>query len=652
VSRSLAAAVALGSTEAAPLVLCPWGLTFAAYTSSADLLLSCRVLMLSVCTWKAAAAKAELAAVSSSGNGSGGSKRSAGRPVLMARNLNSHAAGSKQQQQQPSAKGLSTVVEEADGALADAGTAMALSAQCAALLSQWLRGTGGDSLRQASKLMVAGGGGAAAYAAAGGAAAATFEQYIEVVECLSTVLLMLLQALPTQQARAAASSAAAAAAAAGSSGGDRSPIARAGSSTVSRAAAVAAAAAVNGSAAAVVAAATPGELSQLETALLDVLPALADASAIAISQEGGGSGAGAGGAGSTTAVEARESYAAPMLQLLIEILQHQLPHELWLGTVSQHLALVPMLGVVASRASSTDGGSGEDSAAAAAAAAVSVTDISVLELVRAVAAAPDGAMQLWQQGVLPVLVGFCRQLLHARDRHSGLLDASALGMVGPNADAAAGLGGELSAAAAASLATLGAYTTAASSGSGGGSSSSSTAQQQPAAGDGGIVWAPRHQQWCLLLELWGVLLQQLSRNVDVTATAVELLVAAEPRLLLAVQLQGSNDGVRDSSGTGGAAARQQHDGRGGASSSGPGALDFLSAFGANGASAAAASAQAAAAARLTLGNLLEAERSLRLLRFMVGHLGEWQLQRPGSLAAFRAAAASLVEFCARPSTDR
>ncbi|WIA13954.1 hypothetical protein OEZ85_002523 [Tetradesmus obliquus] len=55
---------------------------------------------------------------------------------------------------------------------------------------------------------------------------------------------------------------------------------------------------------------------------------------------------------------------------------------------------------------------------------------------------------------------------------------------------------------------------------------------------------------------------------------------------------------------------------------------------------------------LTLANLLEAERAMYLLGFMVPHIGVWQLQRPGSLAAFRAAAARLVEFVAAPSLDR
>ncbi|WIA34108.1 hypothetical protein OEZ86_012479 [Tetradesmus obliquus] len=55
---------------------------------------------------------------------------------------------------------------------------------------------------------------------------------------------------------------------------------------------------------------------------------------------------------------------------------------------------------------------------------------------------------------------------------------------------------------------------------------------------------------------------------------------------------------------------------------------------------------------LTLANLLEAERAMYLLGFMVPHIGVWQLQRPGSLATFRAAAARLVEFVAAPSLDR
>lgn len=55
---------------------------------------------------------------------------------------------------------------------------------------------------------------------------------------------------------------------------------------------------------------------------------------------------------------------------------------------------------------------------------------------------------------------------------------------------------------------------------------------------------------------------------------------------------------------------------------------------------------------LTLGNLLEAERALLLLKFMVNDVGDWELQRPGSLAGFRSAAASLIEFVALPSLER
>jgi hypothetical protein len=55
---------------------------------------------------------------------------------------------------------------------------------------------------------------------------------------------------------------------------------------------------------------------------------------------------------------------------------------------------------------------------------------------------------------------------------------------------------------------------------------------------------------------------------------------------------------------------------------------------------------------LTLSNILEAERALQLLKFMVNSVGDWELQRPGSLAGFRSAAASLVEFVAAPSLER
>jgi hypothetical protein len=50
---------------------------------------------------------------------------------------------------------------------------------------------------------------------------------------------------------------------------------------------------------------------------------------------------------------------------------------------------------------------------------------------------------------------------------------------------------------------------------------------------GSGAWSPAHQQWCVLLSFSSVFIRTLSQHVDVEAQATDLLVAAEPRLLLA-----------------------------------------------------------------------------------------------------------------------
>jgi hypothetical protein len=151
------------------------------------------------------------------------------------------------------------------------------------------------------------------------------------------------------------------------------------------------------------AAASPAELLELEGALAELLPALCKACATAVSQQQGAAAAAAGsgdalppaGVGSAAEVQARQAYVAVLVQLLIEILRHQLPSALWLQPVSQHLDLVVMVKAVAARANSlgplpaaalgsagAPGGYGGSTAAAAVGAAVGVTDISVLELLQ------------------------------------------------------------------------------------------------------------------------------------------------------------------------------------------------------------------------------------------------------------------------------
>jgi hypothetical protein len=162
-----------------------------------------------------------------------------------------------------------------------------------------------------------------------------------------------------------------------------------------------------------------------------------------------------------------------------------------------------------------------------------------------------------------------------------------------------------------------------------------------------VLWSPRHQQWCLLLSLWASVLQQLSRAVHVANVATEFLTAAEPRLRLALQLFSSS--YQDSS-------SGRYAGHGAADADADSAASralVLAMAGFYPDSLRPSRGPAGdSAVLLTLGSLLEAERVLALLKFMVNNVGDWELQRPGSLASFRAAAASLVEFVAAPTLDR
>jgi len=646
VERALSEAVQLSTSQAAPLLSAPWGLHFIAHASSSALLLSSRALLQAVRVWKAASAMAGAAGLAS-GSGNGGR----GRPVLMARVLNHQSSWKeKQQQQQQGGKAGGSAGTTGNSSSNTVSATILMCGRSASILSQWIKGPGGNSLA------------AAAGAAAVGTAAAVQEEHVETIECLGTSLLLMLQSLPAQHLAAAREAAAASAA-------------RPSSPSPSKRAAAMARAAQGAAADAAAAAARPAELLELEAALVELLPGLCKACATAVSQQQDAAAAAAAhgalpaAAGTAAELQARQAYVAVMLQLLIEILRHQLPSALWLAPVSRHLDLVPMLTAVAARANSLGplpppppvgvaaagsaaAGYSSSDAAAAAAAAVGVTDISVLELLQAVAEVQEGALQLWQQGVLPVLIGFCRQLLHGPDQ-SGLLGAAALGIIGPDASILTGANGgsaSLAAAAAAAgdgspqsavtLSTVGAYVAA------GGSSGSSGSGSST---DMSMIWSARHQQWCLLLALWSSVMQQLSRTVRVSDIAMAFLTAAEPRLQLAVQLHSSYyHSLHSSSGSKGVGGGDpDHDT--------PASRALVLAIGGTLDRLAPGSGQGSAsssAVLLTLGNLLEAERALLLLKFMVNDVGDWELQRPGSLAGFRSAAASLIEFVALPSLER
>lgn len=264
---------------------------------------------------------------------------------------------------------------------------------------------------------------------------------------------------------------------------------------------------------------------------------------------------------------------------------------------------------------------------------------------QAVAEVPEGALQLWQQGILPVLVAFCRQLLHGPDQ-SGLLGAAALGYVGPDASILSASGPAAAAAPAGfppqsgvSVNTMGAY--AGVPGPGGGSADSNSS------GDVRVVPSPRHQQWCMLLSVWASVLQQLSRTVHVQQAAMEFLTAAEPRLQLAVGLLSSSYHMAVSSSSSSQARLDaEHDPASRA------LVLAMTGFTPDGLKPGMGRGSAVAPVLLTLSNLKEAEGSLFLLKFMVHSVGDWELQRPGSLASFRSAAASFIEFVATPSLER
>lgn len=145
VERSLQEAVALSTSQAAPLLSAPWGLHFIAHASSSALLTTSKALLQSVRFWKAANAVASTAGLARNSNSS-----SRGRPVLMARVLNhQNSLKDKQQQQQwkdgPSAGG---VAGSSIGASMSA--TIKASAQAASILSRCVQCPGTFMLPRAS----------------------------------------------------------------------------------------------------------------------------------------------------------------------------------------------------------------------------------------------------------------------------------------------------------------------------------------------------------------------------------------------------------------------------------------------------------------------------------------------------------------------
>lgn len=305
--------------------------------------------------------------------------------------------------------------------------------------------------------------------------------------------------------------------------------------------------------------------SELQRALLELLAGLCRA--------GGATGVGAADAGA-----APPALRAAVLQLLIHLVSTELAPDEWLPAVSAHLALPQLLAAAATRAAAAvslqamPAAMTVDGAAAAATAPASpaeaaeqaVSDLSLLELALAVASVPSGALMLVQQGGLGAVGDYMRALLLEGGSLSpeaavSASDSAGAYAVGAPTAAAAGGGGALGGAAA-------------------------------------VVWAPAHQQWCVLMGVASALLQQAGGALEVGGAAVQLLSSCEQRLMLALSLPEGSPGQP-----------------------------------------------------LTLAALVEAERALALLEQMAGHAGRWQVELPASLGSMRAAVAAIITYAARPS---
>lgn len=328
---------------------------------------------------------------------------------------------------------------------------------------------------------------------------------------------------------------------------------------------------------------------ELQLALLDLIPVLCRACMLQAMQQ-----------------QQQQAQRAAIAQLLIELLQHQLQPQQWLPLLSQNLALVPLLQAAAARVTSIMSSPGS---------ATAKTPSAVQKLIMPTtddngvssAAAGDTVMpdlpassaeetEVADISLLELALTIARQaegaLMLFQQNLAPTLVSYLRRLLHPT-------GGGL-------LMVLDAGQSDTVTAAGGGPSASTelwfATLGAYAAGPGSTqtaVWTAVHQQWCVMLSFAGVFLTHLSRYMKVEHHAMDLLIVTEPRLLLAVQPQ--------------AATPEQP---------------------------------------LTLAGLLEAERSLFLLSFMAQHSGAWQLVRPGSLATFRAAVASFLEFVARPSQTR
>ncbi|KAG2443230.1 hypothetical protein HYH02_009303 [Chlamydomonas schloesseri] len=331
-------------------------------------------------------------------------------------------------------------------------------------------------------------------------------------------------------------------------------------------------------------AAAAADRQQLSAALLSVLPQLCELAA-------------AGGVSPPLAA-----------QLVLESTRHLATHE-WLPPLMAHIDLGRHVLEAAGRAAAiAAGGAAAVTAAAAAAggqsaavaallalrggdAAAAAGDVGMLALALAVAQVPEGAQALHERGILDQVVAAGRHLLSSGGGRLAAFSVIAVTGTGPYRPGVDGTYASTSGAAAAGTLmgaaaadTCGAYLVPAAAADGGG---------------GGGVWSPVHRQWCTLLQFSSALLRTLGQYVDVEREALDLLLALEPRLLLAVLPPGG---------------------------------DCLQ--------------------PLTLAGLVELEAALFLLGQLAPYLGGWHLVLPASLVNFRTALSTLLTWLAAPSLSR
>ncbi|GLC49412.1 hypothetical protein PLESTB_000216500 [Pleodorina starrii] len=283
-------------------------------------------------------------------------------------------------------------------------------------------------------------------------------------------------------------------------------------------------------------------------------------------------------------------------QLLLETTRHLAPSD-WLPLLLNNLDLGQHILAAASRAAALAAAAAASGGATAAAggalrgadAAAAAGDLGILALALAVAQVPDGARALYDRGVADQLVAAGRHLLSGSGGRLAAFSVIAVTGTGPYRPGVDGTYASTSGRGAAAVArgggphadTCGAYLPSA-----------------PAAAEAGEgeVWSPVHRQWCTLLQFSAALLRTLGQHVSMEREALDLMLAVEPRLMLAVLPPGG---------------------------------DLLQ--------------------PLTLAGLVELEAALFLMGEMTAYLGGWHMVLPASLINFRTAVSTLLTWLAQPT---